>query len=52
MEYWSVEKRHQSFSHYSNTPVLQCSKLIVIECCYDGLPRFAFYSNDSTTVKE
>jgi hypothetical protein len=23
MEYWSIEKRHQTFSHYSNTPVLQ-----------------------------
>jgi len=28
MVYWSVEKkRHQSFSHYSNTPLLQYSEI-------------------------
>jgi hypothetical protein len=25
MEYWSIEKRHQTLSQYSNTPVLQFS---------------------------
>ncbi len=28
MEYWSIEKNHPLSIHYSNTPVLQYSKVM------------------------
>jgi hypothetical protein len=54
MEYWSVEKKHQAFLHYSNTPLLQLvapkshlivtkgdtPKLFEIESSHDGSPSF------------
>jgi hypothetical protein len=27
VEFWGIKKRYQSFSHYSNTPVLQHSEI-------------------------
>jgi hypothetical protein len=46
MEYWSVEKKgHQSFNHYSNTPILQyfnAPKFIEIESSYHRLPSFGY----------
>jgi hypothetical protein len=32
MEYWSIEKRHQTLSQYSNTPVLQYSNFLYLRC--------------------
>jgi hypothetical protein len=47
MEYWSVEiKRHQSFRHYSNTPVLQYSVIIEVESSHGGLPYFLDYRSE------
>jgi hypothetical protein len=61
MEYWSVKiKKHQSFRHYSNTPVLQpvapkshlsvtkgdTSELIEVESSHGGLPYFLGYRSE------
>jgi hypothetical protein len=40
MEYWSIEKRHQTISHYANTQLLQAAKPIQVEYAHDRLPSF------------
>jgi hypothetical protein len=40
LEWWSIgvlKKRHQSFRHHSNTPVLQCSEIVEIERSHEGI---------------
>ncbi|CAB1080052.1 hypothetical protein D1AOALGA4SA_7747 [Olavius algarvensis Delta 1 endosymbiont] len=40
LEYWDIKERHQTFSQYSNTPVLQYSEIYKNSKPLDRLPSF------------